>query len=100
MSTIFLSRIVRRNIFSFLTRSKHLEFKFLKILVIQKTHLLLKLIFTATEFEQTSKFDRSPKELAYTLVWSKDMILYVHSKLSKKVFIIKFNFFLLKPDHL
>ena len=52
-----------------------IEFTFLYILVLQKTHLLLKLIFTGTELRQRHKFDTFQKALFFTLVSSTNLDL-------------------------
>ena len=52
-----------------------LNLHFLRILVLQKTHFLLKLIFRATELYQRTKFDTFEKVLFCTLASSANLVL-------------------------
>ena len=52
-----------------------LNLHFLWILVLQKTHFLLKLIFRATELYQRTKFDTFEKALFCTLASSANLVL-------------------------
>ena len=62
--------------FSFLTRSRSLDFTFSEVLVFEKTHSLLKLVFKVTQLQNIPEYDIFQKTLFCTLVSSMNLGLY------------------------
>ena len=76
-----------------------LNLHFLWILVLQKTHFLLKLIFRATELYQRTKFDTFEKSTILHLSVKCKFGTKHRSNCSKAVSMERFYFFLLSTDH-
>ena len=66
-----MSKIVWGSKFSFLTRSRPLDFNFLKIFVFEKPHSLFKLIFKAIQLQKIPEHDIFQKIIFFT--WASSM---------------------------
>ena len=75
LSTTFCTIMSGEAHYHFQLGPDDLNLHFLWILVLQKTHFLLKLIFRATELYQRTKFDTFEKALFCTLASSANLVL-------------------------